>query len=178
MDDITCAWLLSNVIRSYDYCLIEGAFDIPCLSSEYLLSASSVFQTINAGAHCLYFLFQDGKQKQAVPVVQLNLIRLLADLSVSVNKWEVVDMILPHFIESLEEGDALAPSLLRLRVWNLVSSSCICFVISFYHLTVLYYVVTLLCIYSWELLSCKQTEVVFANISATRCNISHGLFGI
>lgn len=96
---------------------------------------------INVGAHCLYFLFQDGKEKQAVPVVQLNLIRLLADLSVSVNKWEVVDMILPHFIESLEEGDALAPSLLRLRVWNLVSSSCICFVINFYHLT--YYILQL-----------------------------------
>lgn len=61
--------------------------------------------------HC-----QDRKEKQAAPVVQLNLIRLLADLSVSVNKWEVVDMILPLFIESLEEGDALAPSSLRLQV--------------------------------------------------------------
>lgn len=64
---------------------------------------------------------QDGKEKQAVPVVQLNLIRLLADLSVSVNKWEVVDMILPLFIESLEEGDAAVPSLLRLRLLDAVS---------------------------------------------------------
>lgn len=64
---------------------------------------------------------QDTKEKQAVPVVQLNLIRLLADLSVSVNKWEVVDMILPHFIESLEEGDASAPSLLRLRLLDAIS---------------------------------------------------------
>lgn len=59
---------------------------------------------------------QDGTEKQAVPALQLNLIRLLADLSVSVNKWEVVDMILPLLIESLEEGDAAVPSLLRLRV--------------------------------------------------------------
>ncbi|RWW29204.1 hypothetical protein BHE74_00032624 [Ensete ventricosum] len=59
---------------------------------------------------------QDGKEKQAVPVVQLNVICLLADLSSSVNKWEIVDMILPLFIESLEEGDASTPSLLRLRV--------------------------------------------------------------
>lgn len=50
---------------------------------------------------------------------QLNLIRLLADLTVAVNKSEVVDMILPLFVESLEEGDASAPGLMRLRVWNL-----------------------------------------------------------
>lgn len=61
-------------------------------------------------------LFQEGKEKQAAPVVQLNLIRLLAELCVSVNKWEVVDMILPLFIENLEEGDASSPGLLRLRV--------------------------------------------------------------
>ncbi|XP_072972382.1 phosphatidylinositol 4-kinase alpha 1 [Typha angustifolia] len=64
---------------------------------------------------------QDEKEKQAVPVVQLNLIRLLADLSVSVNKWEVVDMILPLFIENLEEGDASSPNLLRLRLLDAVS---------------------------------------------------------
>ena len=51
--------------------------------------------------------------------MQLNAIRLLADLTVAVNKSEVVDMILPLFIESLEEGDASTPGLLRLRVGNL-----------------------------------------------------------
>ncbi|GAV80522.1 PI3_PI4_kinase domain-containing protein/PI3Ka domain-containing protein [Cephalotus follicularis] len=61
------------------------------------------------------------KEKQAVPVVQLNIIRLLADLNVAVNKSEAVDMILPLFIESLEEGDASAPSLLRLRLLDAVS---------------------------------------------------------
>jgi len=60
------------------------------------------------------------KEKQAAPAVQLNVIRLLADLNVSVKKPEMVDMILPLFIESLEEGDASTPSLLRLRVWNFV----------------------------------------------------------
>ncbi|PKA52366.1 Phosphatidylinositol 4-kinase alpha [Apostasia shenzhenica] len=64
---------------------------------------------------------EDGKEKSAVPAMQHNLIRLLADLSVSVNKWEVVDMILPLFIESLEEGDASAPSLLRLQLLDAVS---------------------------------------------------------
>ncbi|KAL6963884.1 Phosphatidylinositol 4-kinase alpha 1 [Sarracenia purpurea var. burkii] len=63
----------------------------------------------------------DGKEKQPVPVVQLNVIRLLADLNVSVKKPEVVDMILPLFIESLEEGDASTPGLLRLRVLDAVS---------------------------------------------------------
>ncbi|KAJ0974487.1 hypothetical protein J5N97_016452 [Dioscorea zingiberensis] len=64
---------------------------------------------------------QEGRDKPAVPVLQLNLIRLLADLSVSVYKWEVVDMILPLFIESLEEGDASSPSLLRLHLLDAVS---------------------------------------------------------
>lgn len=64
---------------------------------------------------------ENGKEKQAVPIVQLNVIRLLADLNVSVNKPEVVDMILPLFIESLEEGDASTPGLLRLRLLDAVS---------------------------------------------------------
>lgn len=53
--------------------------------------------------------------------MQLNLIRLLADLSVAVKKSEVVDMILPLFIESLEEGEASSPGLFRLRVCDLSS---------------------------------------------------------
>lgn len=66
---------------------------------------------------CLFYAnFQQEKEKQAASAIQLNAIRLLADLNVKVNKAEVVDMILPLFIESLEEGDALVPGLLRLRV--------------------------------------------------------------
>ncbi|KAL4615716.1 hypothetical protein ACB092_07G146600 [Castanea dentata] len=64
---------------------------------------------------------QGDKEKQAVPIVQLNVIRLLADLNVAVKKSEVVDMILPLFVESLEEGDASTPSLLRLRLLDAVS---------------------------------------------------------
>lgn len=64
---------------------------------------------------------QDGKEKQAVPVVQLNVIRLLADLTVTINKSEIVDMMLPLFIESLEEGDASIPGLLRLRLLDAAS---------------------------------------------------------
>ncbi|KAG9443264.1 hypothetical protein H6P81_014604 [Aristolochia fimbriata] len=63
---------------------------------------------------------QDEKEKPA-PVMQLNVIRLLADISVSIKKWEAVDMILPLFIESLEEGDASSPSQLRLRLLDAVS---------------------------------------------------------
>ncbi|RVW21374.1 Phosphatidylinositol 4-kinase alpha 1 [Vitis vinifera] len=71
--------------------------------------------------HLWPYQFQDGKEKQATPVVQLNVIRLLADLNVSINKSEVVDMILPLFIESLEEGDASTPSSLRLRILDAAS---------------------------------------------------------
>lgn len=73
--------------------------------------------------------FQDGKEKQAAPPIQLNVIHLLAELNVSIKKPEVVDMILPLFIESLEEGDASTPGLLRLRVSanSLVIYLCIYF---------------------------------------------------
>ena len=60
------------------------------------------------------------KEKQPVPTVQLNVIRLLADLNVSVKKSEVADKILPPFIESLEEGEASTPGVLRLRVSHLL----------------------------------------------------------
>ncbi|GFQ00963.1 phosphatidylinositol 4-kinase alpha 1 [Phtheirospermum japonicum] len=64
---------------------------------------------------------EDGKEKPAAPPVQLNVIRLLAELNLFVKKPEVVDMILPLFIESLEEGDASTPGLLRLRLLDAVS---------------------------------------------------------
>ncbi|KAK4284694.1 hypothetical protein QN277_001489 [Acacia crassicarpa] len=64
---------------------------------------------------------QENKEKPAIPAVQLNGIRLLADLTVAANKSELVDMILPLFIENLEEGDASTPSLLRLQLLDAVS---------------------------------------------------------
>ncbi|CAI9104486.1 OLC1v1003167C1 [Oldenlandia corymbosa var. corymbosa] len=64
---------------------------------------------------------EDGKEKQAASPLQLNMISLLADLNVYVNKSEVVDMILPLFIESLEEGEASIPGLLRLRLLDAIS---------------------------------------------------------
>ncbi|XP_071741592.1 phosphatidylinositol 4-kinase alpha 1-like [Rutidosis leptorrhynchoides] len=64
---------------------------------------------------------EDAKEKQTVPIVQLNVIRLLADLNIQVKKVEVVDNVLPLFIESLEEGDASTPGLLRLRLLDAVS---------------------------------------------------------
>lgn len=53
-------------------------------------------------------------------VTQLNVISLLADVAVSLKKSDAVDLILPLFIESLEEGDASFPSPVRLQV-NLTS---------------------------------------------------------
>nr|XP_043623129.1 phosphatidylinositol 4-kinase alpha 1-like [Erigeron canadensis] len=64
---------------------------------------------------------KDTKDTKTVPVAQLNVIRLLAEINVQVNKAEVVDTILPLFIENLEEGDASTPSLLRLRILDAVS---------------------------------------------------------
>lgn len=64
----------------------------------------------------LCFLLQAGSDRHAIPTVKLNIIRLLVDLNVCVNKPEVIDSMLPLFIESLVEGDASTPGLLRLRV--------------------------------------------------------------
>lgn len=63
---------------------------------------------------------QGTKENAAVPTIQLNVIRLLADLNVYVKKPEVVDMILPLLVESLEEGEPSTPGLLRLRVRQLI----------------------------------------------------------
>nr|XP_043627333.1 phosphatidylinositol 4-kinase alpha 1-like isoform X2 [Erigeron canadensis] len=64
---------------------------------------------------------EDAKEKQAVPIIQPNVIWLLAELNVQIKKAEVVDTILPLFIECLEEGDASTPGLLRLRLLDAVS---------------------------------------------------------
>ncbi|KAL2231607.1 UNVERIFIED_CONTAM: Phosphatidylinositol 4-kinase alpha 1 [Sesamum indicum] len=68
-----------------------------------------------------YYEEEDGKEKQETPPLQLNVIYLLAELNVAVNKPEMVDMILPLFIESLEEGDGSNAGSLRLRLLDAVS---------------------------------------------------------
>ncbi|BBM99121.1 phosphatidylinositol 4-kinase A [Marchantia polymorpha subsp. ruderalis] len=60
------------------------------------------------------------KASQGAAMMQLNVISFLADLSISLNKPEVVELILPIFVESLEEGDAATPSLLRLKLLEAV----------------------------------------------------------
>ncbi|KAL2653163.1 hypothetical protein R1flu_021291 [Riccia fluitans] len=60
------------------------------------------------------------KASQGAAMMQLNVISFLADLSISLNKPEVVELILPIFVESLEEGDGARPSLLRLKLLEAV----------------------------------------------------------
>lgn len=71
---------------------------------------------------------QDKKSKRTV-VTQLNVITLLANVVVMLNKPEAVDLIMPLFAESLAEGDASAPGLMRLKVkfvpTNVLVSDCI-----------------------------------------------------
>ncbi|KAK1314225.1 Phosphatidylinositol 4-kinase alpha [Acorus calamus] len=81
----------------------------------FIMGLASIFRERND------YEEQDVKEKPATPAGQLNVISLLADISLSVKKLEVVDMILPSFIESVEEGDASAPSLLRLRLLDAVA---------------------------------------------------------
>jgi len=62
------------------------------------------------------YIGQEKKFKQTAVVTQLNVIPLLANVVVVLNKPEAVDLIMPLFAESLAEGDASAPSLMRLKV--------------------------------------------------------------
>ncbi|XP_010500672.1 PREDICTED: phosphatidylinositol 4-kinase alpha 1-like isoform X2 [Camelina sativa] len=63
---------------------------------------------------------QDGREKQ-VPDVLLNVIQLLADISVAVKKPEVADKNFPSLIESLDECDVSSPHSLRLQLLEVVS---------------------------------------------------------
>ncbi|KAH0920787.1 hypothetical protein HID58_020805 [Brassica napus] len=63
---------------------------------------------------------QVGREKED-PTVPLNVIKLLADISLAVKKPEVADMVFPFFIESLEEGDTSTPGSLRLQLLDAVS---------------------------------------------------------
>ncbi|GJX08029.1 phosphatidylinositol 4-kinase alpha 1-like protein isoform X1 [Tanacetum coccineum] len=71
---------------------------------QYLLK---IIKTIKRSS--IELLPKGANEKKAVRIVQLNVIRLLAEINVQVNKPEVVDTILPLFIENLEEGDASTP---------------------------------------------------------------------
>lgn len=84
------------------------------IESFILALAANIRERIDYGE-------QEEKEKQNVPVVQLNVIHLLADMALLLKRPEVVEMILPLFIESLEEGDASTPSLLRLRLLDAVA---------------------------------------------------------
>ncbi|KAG5577026.1 hypothetical protein H5410_057160 [Solanum commersonii] len=94
------------------------------LLGNILLNSSSVsllspFFFFNVVCKCSHF--QVERENHTAPSLQLNVIRLLADLNSSVKRPEVVDMILPKFIESLEERDASIPGLLRLRLLDAVA---------------------------------------------------------
>lgn len=56
------------------------------------------------------------QEKKVAAVTQLNVISLLADVAVSLKKSDAVELILPLFVGSLEEGDASIPSPVRLQV--------------------------------------------------------------
>ncbi|KAH8969995.1 hypothetical protein BDL97_02G062700 [Sphagnum fallax] len=66
-------------------------------------------------------LEQEKKERPMTAMTQLNIIPLLADMVVLLNKVDVVNIILPLFIESLEVGDASSPGLVRLRVLDAVA---------------------------------------------------------
>ncbi|CAN8289056.1 unnamed protein product [Cochlearia groenlandica] len=60
--------------------------------------------------------------EEQIRVVKLNVIHLLADISVAVKKPEVADTIIPFFIKCLEEGDdASTPRSMRLQLLDVVS---------------------------------------------------------
>lgn len=89
------------------------SMDQACLTaSKYLLSCLVRHASIDLPTG----MQQEKTERQVAAVTQLNIIPLLTNMIVMLNKAEAVNMIMPLFIESLEEGDACVPSLVRLRV--------------------------------------------------------------
>ncbi|CAM6044662.1 unnamed protein product [Sphagnum compactum] len=76
---------------------------------------------LSLAAYVREHLEQEKTERQVAAVTQLNIIPLLTNMIVMLNKAEAVNMIMPLFIESLEEGDASVPSLVRLRVLDAVA---------------------------------------------------------
>jgi phosphatidylinositol 4-kinase len=92
--------------------LVVASWDVDRAAIDsYLLSLA---------AHVWERLEQEKKSKRTV-VTQLNVITLLANVVVMLNKPEAVDLIMPLFAESLAEGDASAPGLMRLKVLDAVA---------------------------------------------------------
>ncbi|CAM6087859.1 unnamed protein product [Calypogeia fissa] len=63
---------------------------------------------------------EDKARAHKYVMVKLNVVSFLADLSLSLDKSDVVELLLPLFVESLEEGEASVPSLLRLKLLEAV----------------------------------------------------------
>ncbi|KAH9576425.1 hypothetical protein CY35_01G160200 [Sphagnum magellanicum] len=76
---------------------------------------------LSLAAYVREHLEQEKTERQVAAVTQLNIIPLLTNMIVMLNNAEAVNMIMPLFIESLEEGDASVPSLVRLRVLDAVA---------------------------------------------------------
>ncbi|KAG0598394.1 hypothetical protein M758_12G069200 [Ceratodon purpureus] len=109
VDMSSTSTLLASIVKSVCVLIGEGwNFDETAIKSFLLSLAVYVRER----------LAKEKKEKEMAAVTQLNVISLLADVAVSLKKSDAVDLILPLFIESLEEGDASVPSLVRLQVLN------------------------------------------------------------
>ncbi|KAG0561044.1 hypothetical protein KC19_9G032800 [Ceratodon purpureus] len=93
--------------------LIEASWDVDRAAIESFL--------LSLAAYVRERLEQEKKFKQTAVVTQLNVIPLLANVVVLLNRTEAVELIMPLFVESLAEGDASAPSLMRLKVLEAVA---------------------------------------------------------
>ncbi|XP_024530657.1 phosphatidylinositol 4-kinase alpha 1 [Selaginella moellendorffii] len=104
--------LFKSVVRSTCSIIQAGWNEDRSAVESFLLSLA---------AHVRQHSEQEDKEKPTVAVMQLNVIPLLAEIAAMLNKSEAVDMLMPMFIECLEEGEASAPSLLRLRLLDAVA---------------------------------------------------------
>ncbi|BBM99420.1 phosphatidylinositol 4-kinase A [Marchantia polymorpha subsp. ruderalis] len=59
---------------------------------------------------------EHGEKERHVIYIQTNLISFLADLATRFSKREMGEIILPQFVESLEQADTSVPGLLRLKL--------------------------------------------------------------
>lgn len=93
--------------------LIEASWNVDRAAIESFL--------LSLAAYVRERLEQEKKYKQTSVVMQLNVIPVLANVVVVLNRPEALELIMPLFVESLAEGDASVPSLMRLKVLEAVA---------------------------------------------------------
>ncbi|CAM6105243.1 unnamed protein product [Calypogeia fissa] len=99
-------------------CPYESIVTSSCilLEAAWKSDKSSVESFLTSLAAHIHERVEQGEQERHVVFVQTNIVSFLADMAKKLSKWEIVEIMLPQFIESFEQRDISVPNLLRLKL--------------------------------------------------------------